>query len=96
MTKCWAKELDSEGITVSAVCLGWVDIEMSKIDMQRVADEQGVGVDQLYAEICLPLELKRFNLTEKLANLVSFILTDDASGITGRDWLMQTIWNQSC
>lgn len=40
MTKCWAKVLGSESITVNAVCLGCVDIEMLKIDMQRVADEQ--------------------------------------------------------
>ena len=94
MTKCWAKELGSEGITVNAVCPGWVDTEMSKIDMQRMANEQGVAVDQFYAEICEPLELKRFNSTDEVANLVSFLLSDDASGVTGRDWLMQTVWNQ--
>jgi len=94
MTKCWAKELGSEGITVNAVCPGWVDTEMSKIDMQRMANEQGVAVEQFYAEICEPLELKRFNSTNEVANLVSFLLSDDASGVTGRDWLMQTIWNQ--
>lgn len=95
MTKCWAKELGSEGITVNAVCPGWVDTEMSKIDMQRMANEQGVVVSQFYAEICEPLELKRFNSTDEVANLVSFLLSDSASGITGRDWLMQTVWNQS-
>jgi NAD(P)-dependent dehydrogenase (short-subunit alcohol dehydrogenase family) len=95
MTKCWAKELGSEGITVNAVCPGWVDTEMSKIDMQRMANEQGVKVDHFYAEICEPLELKRFNSTDEVANLVSFLLSDSASGITGRDWLMQTVWNQS-
>lgn len=95
MTKCWAKELGAGGITVNAVCPGWVDTEMSKIDMQRMAHEQGVAVDQFYAEICMPLELKRFNSTEEVANLVSFLLSDESSGITGRDWLMQTIWNQS-
>ena len=94
MTKCWAKELGSEGITVNAVCPGWVDTEMSRIDMQRMANEQGLAVEQFYTEICEPLELKRFNSTDEVANLVSFLLSDDASGITGRDWLMQTVWNQ--
>jgi NAD(P)-dependent dehydrogenase (short-subunit alcohol dehydrogenase family) len=94
MTKCWAKELGSEGITVNAVCPGWVDTEMSRIDMQRMANEQGLEVEQFYTEICEPLELKRFNSTDEVANLVSFLLSDDATGITGRDWLMQTVWNQ--
>jgi 3-oxoacyl-[acyl-carrier protein] reductase len=94
MTKCWAKELGREGIMVNAVSPGWVDTEMSRIDMKRMADEQGVDVKQFYQNICEPLELKRFNSTEEVANLVAFLLSDEASGITGRDWLMQTIWNQ--
>lgn len=94
MTKCWAKELGREGITVNAVSPGWVDTEMSRIDMKRMADEQGLDVKQFYENICEPLELKRFNSTEEVANLVAFLLSDEASGITGRDWLMQTIWNQ--
>ena len=32
--------------------------------------------------------------TNAVASLVSYLLSDAASGITGRDWLMQTIWNQ--
>lgn len=94
MTKCWAKELGREGITVNAVSPGWVDTEMSRIDMKRMADEQEIDVKQFYQNICEPLELKRFNSTEEVANLVAFLLSDEASGITGRDWLMQTIWNQ--
>lgn len=94
MTKCWAKELGAEGITVNAVCPGWVDTEMSSVDMQRLADESGVSIDDFYKKICDPLELKRFNSTTEVANLVSFLLSDEASGVTGRDWLMQTIWNQ--
>lgn len=94
MTKCWAKELGSEGVTVNAVCPGWVDTEMSKIDMQRMAIEKNTSLDNYYKQICEPLELKRFNSTSEVANLVAFLLSEGASGITGRDWLMQTVWNQ--
>ena len=31
---------------------------------------------------------------DEVANLASFLLSEQASGITGRDWLMQTVWNQ--
>lgn len=94
MTKCWAKELGGEGITVNAVCPGWVSTEMSLKDVERMSAEQGVSTEQFYKDICLPLELKRFNSTSEVASLVSFLLSEGASGITGRDWLMQTIWNQ--
>lgn len=94
MTKCWAKELGIEGITVNAVSPGWVDTEMSQIDMKRMAKENNMLEEEYYKKICVPLELKRFNSTTEVANLVKFLLSDDASGITGRDWLMQTIWNE--
>ena len=94
MTKCWAKELGAEGITVNAVCPGWVDTEMSRIDETRIAASRNMPVEAYHEEICGPLELKRFNSTLEVASLVAYLLSDETSGITGRDWLMQTIWNQ--
>ncbi|BCZ78688.1 SDR family NAD(P)-dependent oxidoreductase [Paraburkholderia terrae] len=95
LTKCWAKELGAEGITVNAVCPGWVGTEMSFKDVERMAAEQGVSAEQFYKDTCAPLELKRFNTPAEVANLVAFLVSDEASGVTGRDWLMHTVWNQS-
>lgn len=95
MTKCWAKELGAEGVTVNAVCPGWVGTEMSFKDVERMASEQGVSAKQFYEDTCAPLELKRFNTPVEVANLVAFLVSDEASGVTGRDWLMHTVWNQS-
>ena len=94
MTKCWAKELGREGITVNSVCPGWVETEMSIQDINRMAKDKRVNPKSFFEEICYPLELKRFNTTDEVSYLVSFLLSDRGSGITGRDWLMQTIWNQ--
>lgn len=94
MTKCWAKELGAEGITVNAVCPGWVGTDMSLEDLSRMAIDQGVSPDQFYEQICAPLELKRFTAPAEVASLVAFLISDEASGITGRDWLMHTVWNQ--
>ncbi|MEN8514587.1 SDR family oxidoreductase [Burkholderia sp. RS02] len=94
MTKCWAKELGAEGVTVNAVCPGWVGTEMSFKDVDRMAADLGMGSEQFYQDTCAPLELKRFNTPVEVANLVAFLLSDEASGVTGRDWLMHTIWNQ--
>lgn len=94
LTRCWAKELGAGGVTVNAVCPGWVDTEMSRRDMARLAQEAGVSQQAYYAGICAPLELKRFNSPEEVAAFVSFLLSEQASGITGRELLMQTVWNQ--
>ncbi|MFH1822888.1 MAG: SDR family oxidoreductase, partial [Patescibacteria group bacterium] len=50
--------------------------------------------EEFYKEICQPLELKRFTEPEEVANLASFLISPEASGITGRDILLNTIWNQ--
>jgi len=46
--------------------------------------------EDYYRSICQPLQLKRFNSATEVANLVSLLLSDKASGIIGWDWLMQT------
>jgi NAD(P)-dependent dehydrogenase (short-subunit alcohol dehydrogenase family) len=43
--------------------------------------------------ICEPLELDRFTEPEEVAKLVRFLVSEDSSGITGRSYLMHTLWN---
>lgn len=94
LTKCWAKELGESQITVNAICPGWVKTQQAVNDMKRLARERGISEKKYYNEICYPLELKRFTMPEEIAFLVSFLLSDRGEGITGRDWLLNTIWNQ--
>jgi NAD(P)-dependent dehydrogenase (short-subunit alcohol dehydrogenase family) len=95
LTKVWAKELGPRGITVNAVCPGWVKTDQAVGDMERLAREKGVPVEKLYKEICEPLELRRFTEPEEVAQLVGFLVSPEGSGVTGRDWLMNTVWNQT-
>jgi NAD(P)-dependent dehydrogenase (short-subunit alcohol dehydrogenase family) len=94
LTKCWAKELGERGITVNSICPGWVKTEMAENDMERLAKEKGIDTRKYYEEICKPLELKRFTEPTEVANLVNFLVSSGGSGITGRSWLLNTIWNQ--
>ena len=94
LTKCWAKELGQKNITVNAICPGWVDTPQAIHDMERIAMERGITKESFYEEICYPLELKRFTSPEEISFLVSFLLSSRGKGVTGRDWLLNTIWNQ--
>lgn len=94
LTKCWAKELGSRGITVNAVCPGWVETEMSKVDSRRIAAEKGLELTAYLQQVTSPMELGRMSTPAEVAGLVHFLLSADGAGISGRDWLMHTIWNQ--
>lgn len=94
LTKCWAKELGERAITVNAICPGWVKTDMAIKDLERIAKEKGISKEDFYKEICNPLELKRFTEPHEVASLVSFLVSLEAGGVTGRDWLLNTVWNQ--
>lgn len=94
LTKVWAKELGARKITVNAICPGWVNTEMSQIDLEMLANNLEISEDQMYKNITDPLELKRYNSVDEVSDFVSFLLSEKAAGITGREMLMQTIWNQ--
>ncbi|CAN0117294.1 unnamed protein product [Heterosigma akashiwo] len=67
LTKTLAKEFGGRGVTVNAVCPGFIETPMTK-DLP--------GVDQLLAAI----PLGRFGQPEEVAGMVRFLCTDDASG----------------
>jgi 3-oxoacyl-[acyl-carrier protein] reductase len=73
LTKSSAKELGSRGITVNAVCPGFIPT-----DMTDGMPEQGK------AALIDLIPLGRLGTTENIAAAVAFLASDDASYITGQ------------
>lgn len=85
LTEVWSQELAyHRGVRVNAVCPGWIETEMMDEDLKRLAREDGDS-DSVYRNRLLnSLDQRRFNTPQEVANLVAFLISDEASGITGR------------
>lgn len=83
LTRVAAYELAPKGIRVNAVCPGPVTTPIfGKIGLPEEA------VNQMAGAIQHRVPLKRFGTSEDIAKLVAFISSDDASFITGSEYVI--------
>lgn len=73
MTKSLAKEIGSRGITVNAVAPGFINTDMTESLTEKVKEEAKKNIP-----------LKRLGSPEDVANIVAFLVSEDASYITGQ------------
>lgn len=83
-TRALALELARRGITVNAICPGWVDTAMATAGINENAAMQGVSPEQFKAQAIAAVPIKRFLQTGEVAELVCYIASDLAHGITGQ------------
>ncbi|HEY0291396.1 MAG TPA: SDR family oxidoreductase [Hansschlegelia sp.] len=84
LTKTWAKELGPRGITVNAVCPGWVRTEASLRSLTRMAERAGRPEDDLLDEIVAAQALSGFMDPEDVAGPYLFLASDLAASVTGQ------------
>jgi NAD(P)-dependent dehydrogenase (short-subunit alcohol dehydrogenase family) len=85
-TRALALELAPRGITVNAVCPGWVDTEMAEQGMQQGASATGQTFEQ-FREVALgAVPIKRIIQPEEVAELVRFLASPAAAAITGQTY----------
>ena len=81
-----ALELAGRGITVNAICPGWVDTEMAEQGMQLGADAMGVTFEEFRRRAIGAVPIKRMIQPEEVARLVRFLASADAAAITGQTY----------
>lgn len=84
LTKTWAKELGPRGITVNAVCPGWVRTEASLRSLHAMAERRSVAPDALLDEIVAVQALPGFMDPDDVAGTYLFLASDLAANITGQ------------
>lgn len=76
MTKALALELASENITVNTINPGWVDTELGKDSIENSEFSE----DEILE--CIPQ--RRFVEPIEVANLVKYLISEEAKGLTGQ------------
>jgi 3-hydroxybutyrate dehydrogenase len=84
LTKCAALEVASKGVTVNAVCPGYVDTPMTDVSVARIVDKTGLSAGDVRKRLEDASPQKRLFTADEVAALVLFLCSDAARGITGQ------------
>lgn len=78
-----ANDYGPQGVRANAVCPGWVRTPMGDEDMSGLAALHGVSLDEAYGLAHRHVPLRRPADPGEIASVVSFLLSDEATYVTG-------------
>jgi NAD(P)-dependent dehydrogenase (short-subunit alcohol dehydrogenase family) len=82
LMRSWAVQFAPQNILVNAICPGWVNTNMAQEGLQGIADGLGMSKAAFYDLAMQSVPLKKMSEPEEIANLVSYLLSQES--ITGQ------------
>jgi ketoreductase len=83
-TKALGNELAKSGITVNAVCPGYVETPMAQRVRQGYAAAYETGEDQILEQFQAKIPLGRYSTPDEVAGMVGYLLSDTAASVTSQ------------
>jgi ketoreductase len=83
-TKALAKELAKTGVTVNAVCPGYVETPMAVRVRQAYANTWNTSEENVLSTFNDKIPLGRYSTPDEVAGLVDYLATDTAASITAQ------------
>jgi len=84
LVRSFAAELAGENIQVNAICPGWVDTDMAWEGLDGIAAATGGTREDAYRDAMRDVPLGLMSEPKDIAGTVSWLLSDDARGVTGQ------------
>ncbi|HEF0323279.1 TPA: 3-hydroxybutyrate dehydrogenase [Clostridioides difficile] len=89
LTKVAALEAADSGITVNALCPGYVDTPLVRGQFNELSKTRNIPLENVLEEVLYPLvPQKRLLDVQEIADYAMFLASDNAKGITGQACLL--------
>jgi NAD(P)-dependent dehydrogenase (short-subunit alcohol dehydrogenase family) len=84
LTRSLSVQLASEHILVNALCPGWVETEMAKAGIQKLADRGGESYTVEFERQMSYVPLGRISKPDEIAAMVAFLFSNQQTSMTGQ------------
>jgi len=84
LTRALAVEMARKGVTVNAICPGYVDTDLTRGNARRMAERTGKGVEEALELFKASSPQNRLVAPEEVADLAVMLASESAGGITGQ------------
>lgn len=84
LTKSLAVEHASNGVLVNAICPGWVETDMARAGIQKIADFSDRSYDETYKEQMGFVPTGKMSQPSEIAAMVAFLFSGQQVSLTGQ------------
>lgn len=84
LTRCLAQEFAKKGVTVNAVCPGYVDTPMTEKNIRLIAEQTGMDAKKVEGRLQAMSPQGRFVTPEEVAQEVMHLCQESSGGVNGQ------------